>query len=151
MNGARKYHSIFHKAGNKKLFIDSLEDVSREFINKYGGYAHKIYKWGIVHFLLDHHARGDTFKIWLIDGSEKIEVYGIVSGQPGWTESYGWTKKGTWVKPILQFIMKLEKEIAKYDEQQAEIGRDIEREKNKEIGAVVNKFNDIFRNVEVTA
>lgn len=27
-----------------------------------------------------------------------VEVYGIISGNPGWTEEYGWLRKGPWVK-----------------------------------------------------
>jgi hypothetical protein len=145
MKGAREFYKIFSNAAYKKCLIDGIKDVSSSFRKEYGGYANEIYKWGNVHFLLSEHARGRTFKIWLIDGKEQIEVYGVVDGNPGWTESYGWIKKGTWVKPVLKLIRDLEKEMARHDEEQAEIKRGIEREENKKIGATIDKFNKKFK------
>jgi predicted aminopeptidase len=53
------------------------------------------------------HARGYTFHIYAlkegvtVKGSfpskeEGVEVYGVVGGNPGWTESYGWLHNGKW-------------------------------------------------------
>lgn len=60
------------------------------------------------------HARGRTFHIWIIDadGNRGVEVYGIVSGNPGWTEEYGWLHSGGWVDDFEKLVKskKLEKE-----------------------------------------
>lgn len=44
------------------------------------------------------HARGKTFHVWILgnDGKRSVEVYGVVGGNPGWTESYGWLHSGKW-------------------------------------------------------
>jgi hypothetical protein len=67
---------------------------------------------GRLYLLPGNHARGPTFKIFVLpDGKEVtkngqynpplnsncVEVYGIISGQPGWTEVYGWKHTGKWV------------------------------------------------------
>ena len=52
-----------------------------------------------------HHARGKYFHIYVMpEGGEpshyghapdgSVEVYGILGGQPGWTEYYGWLHAG---------------------------------------------------------
>ena len=69
MKGAREYAEVFETGLYGKLFIESSE-----------------------------HVRGRTFHIYVVseDGNEKAEVYGIISGQPGWTEKYGWLYCGKW-------------------------------------------------------
>lgn len=83
------------------------------------------------------HARGHTLDVWVMPEGESIErfssgspnikgdyvkVYGAVSGQPGWTETYGWLHKGPWVddfnaivaeRRALQEQQKAEREDAK--------------------------------------
>ena len=79
-----------------------------------------------MYFLPGIHARGKTFQIFIlpdIDGHPEkvvpngsnnpplnrnaIEVYGIVSGQPGWTESYGWLYRGVWEQDIQEIYARL--------------------------------------------
>jgi hypothetical protein len=57
-------------------------------------------KFGKLGFVSGQHARGKTFHVYLLDkeeGNPTIEVYGIVDGQPGWTESYGWLHTRKWI------------------------------------------------------
>lgn len=66
---------------------------------------------GRLYILPSSHARGLTFRIYVLPDSEKViengghnpplnnnsvEVYGVISGQRGWTESYGWLHEGIW-------------------------------------------------------
>ena len=66
---------------------------------------------GRLYFVSGSHARGRTFHVFVLpvgadampNGSSNsplnknaVEVYGIVSGQPGWTEKYGWLHRGPW-------------------------------------------------------
>jgi len=50
------------------------------------------------------HARGDTLHISIKTTEGILEVYGVVGGQPGWTESYGWLHKGPWVGDFENYI-----------------------------------------------
>jgi len=68
-------------------------------------------QYGQLYIVSGSHARGRTFKIFVLPEGEEakgngpnnpplnenaVEVYGVVSGNPGWTESYGWKKQGPW-------------------------------------------------------
>lgn len=72
------------------------------------------------------HARGSTFNIYVLpegveaitngDGNpilnkDAVEVYGVLGGNPGWTEYYGWIHKGPWCDDFLQLVIR--KETAK--------------------------------------
>lgn len=74
---------------------------------------------GKLYAQVGSHARGRTFKLWVLPNEElidksihivkdAIEVYGVVSGQPGWTESYGWVHKGPWEKDFKNWVHSLE-------------------------------------------
>ena len=69
-------------------------------------------------YLLPHcHARGKTFRIYVLPEGEDaiengginpplndgvVEVYGVVGGNPGWSEEYGWLHKGKWQEDFRQ-------------------------------------------------
>lgn len=82
MNGAREYSMIFSTGQRGRLYFVSAS-----------------------------HARGKTFRIFVLPEDEAaipngnsnaplnvdgVEVYGVVSGNPGWSESYGWLHLGPW-------------------------------------------------------
>jgi len=90
MNGAREYANLFQTGQIGRLYLVS-----------------------------GSHARGRTFHIYVLpEGVEAksngqnnaplncdaVEVYGIVSGQPGWTESYGWLHSGKWQQDFLEIV-----------------------------------------------
>lgn len=61
------------------------------------------------------HARGCTLHIWVMPEGGKpnhcghapensVEVYGVVGGNPGWTESYGWLHKGPWQADFAKLV-----------------------------------------------
>lgn len=142
MIGARGYHRIIEQAVGRKL--GGLTKTRLGYAN-HGGDA-KCYRWLNVLFVLSSHARGKTFFIYLIDENEKLfEVYGVTGGQRGWTEAYGWIRKGTWVRPILAYLRQLERDVRSYDDAKVEIERKIQAESNRAIGEKVAKFNDMFR------
>jgi hypothetical protein len=83
MEGAREYAMLFETKQYGKLYIVSSE-----------------------------HARGKTFRIYILPEGEKaisngrsnsplnkdaVCVYGVTGGNLGWTETYGWLHKGAWV------------------------------------------------------
>src|ERR1700728_4345741 len=68
-------------------------------------------QYGRLYITSGSHARGATFRIQVLPKGEKaipngsqntclnkeaIEVYGVISGQLGWTEVYGWLHYGKW-------------------------------------------------------
>lgn len=96
MQGAREYYDLFETGQYGKLWIQT-------------GY----------------HARGNTFRIYVlpegvVDANkyplsmikDAVEVYGVVFGNPGWTESYGWLHEGPWVDDFNKLVG--EKMEAKY-------------------------------------
>lgn len=143
MKGATEFHRIIQEAAYRK--IGGIERTDMGY-KRHGGDA-RCFRNGNVLYVTASHARGETFYIYLIDpdNNNLFEVYGITSGNPGWTEIYGWKYKGTWVKPILQYLRSLEKEIAAYDAEVECVNREREREANKKIGDAVGKFNEMFR------
>lgn len=75
---------------------------------------------GRLYLVSGSHARGITFHIYVLpEGVEvktnfgqaplncdAVEVYGIVSGQAGWTESYGWLHHGKWQEDFYALVDK---------------------------------------------
>lgn len=84
-------------------------------------------QYGKFYFVSYRHARGDTFKIFILPEGEEaigngksnaplnenaVEVYGVISGNPGWTECYGWLYNGKWVKDFNELVKNREAELA---------------------------------------
>jgi len=99
MKGAREYAKLFKESGQYgKLWIE-----------------------------VGHHARGYTFKIYVLpegliikdngiwNYEDVVEVYGVISGTPGWTETYGWKYEGKWVDDF-EAIVKLKRKQLKEKE-----------------------------------
>jgi len=76
-------------------------------------------QYGRLYLVSGEHARGRTFHIYVLPkdeevvrnglnnpplNSKSVEVYGIVSGQPGWTESYGWIHHGQWKEDFAKLV-----------------------------------------------
>jgi len=75
--------------------------------------------YGKLYIVSSSHARGKTFRIYVLpDGegfihngpsngplnSNAVEVYGPVSGQLGWSEVYGWKHLGQWVSDFSDIV-----------------------------------------------
>lgn len=74
---------------------------------------------GQLYLVSGEHARGKTFRIFVLPESERVmhngkhnpplnkdavEVYGILGGQPGWTEYYGWMRAGKWQQDFERLV-----------------------------------------------
>ena len=68
-------------------------------------------------FIKQHsHARGATLRMWVLPEGvmveenkypctpPAVEVYGVTSGQPGWTETYGWLHAGPWQEDFHKIV-----------------------------------------------
>lgn len=78
---------------------------------------------GRLYLVSGSHARGLTFHIWvmptdaIIKGmpwscKDAVEVYGVIYGNPGWTEAYGWLYRGPWVEDFAKLVAAKNSEIA---------------------------------------
>ena len=86
------------------------------------------------------HARGLTFGLYVLDdgytvaineypkADRSVLVYGMVSGQRGWTEAYDWIKKGPWVEDFMA-------EVQRREERKKEL--ESERQRN-----IVSEYTD---------
>lgn len=101
MHGAKEYASIFESGQYGRLFLVS-----------------------------GHHARGKTFHVWVLPDAtpaqgmpwtvrDAVEVYGIVGGQPGWSEWYGWLHRGKWEEDFAALVEARRAEIAERQAQKA--------------------------------
>jgi hypothetical protein len=98
MQGAREYASLFQTGQHGRLYLVSSS-----------------------------HARGKTFRIFVLPEGEEakpngphnaplnrdaVEVFGIVGGQPGWTEIYGWLHAGRWQEDFAALVEARKAEVA---------------------------------------
>ena len=82
---------------------------------------------GRLYLCSSSHARGETFRIFVLPSgeaarpngpsngplnSDAVEVYGVVSGNPGWTETYGWLHRGKWEADFAELVASRRREIA---------------------------------------
>ena len=119
MKGARKFAKLFKTGQYGKLYITSGD-----------------------------HARGATFHIQILPewetakpngaqnlclNSDAIEVYGIVAGQPGWTEEYGWLHEGEWQGDFRKLVTSKQMELdAKAKQNQATTEENEQRRRARE-------------------
>ena len=148
MKGAREYYDLIQQG--YRMDVGKLRKLKLEY--QWNGGDSEAFIHDHFVFVTSTHARGKCFKIYLIDKYETdqdiknnaFEVYGVVAGHPGWTEEYGWIKKGKWVKSALSYLRGLEKEINKIKEAEELQIKNKQKEKNKLIEEKVNTFNAMF-------
>ena len=83
-------------------------------------------QYGRFYLVSGSHARGKTFHIQILPEGETaesngpnnlctnenaVEVYGIVCGNPGWSEEYGWLHHGKWQKDFSSLVATRKKEL----------------------------------------
>lgn len=93
------------------------------------------------------HARGSTFHIQILPegiraipngpspnnlcvNENAVEVYGIIGGHPGWTESYGWLHQGKWQNDFEKLV---KEKLAWLHLQEAESARRLALIKEEEL------------------
>ena len=84
-------------------------------------------QYGRLYIVSGNHARGETFHIYILPegeaaisngsnngplNSDKVEVYGVISGNPGWTEEYGWLHQGKWQEDFAEMATSRRVEVA---------------------------------------
>lgn len=147
-------HTFDGRNKNEFYTVDGTYKYDLEGRDTYPGYGNAIIRNNIIIASGDH-ARGRTVHIFLVDNEDyigniincpgKLEVYGVVSGQPGWNEEYGWIHSGSWVKVIERIIDNVlieieQKEYEVFNENQEyiEMMQDTLNEK-------LSKFENMFK------
>ena len=146
MQGAGKYaipmFSTYNQLNLEKIF----DKDSRDYIY-YGN--HTVFDF-------DQHARGRTLDIYIIKdeddlrkiglyGCDRLKVYGMISGQCGWDEKYGWIIEGNWCEYINDI---LEKSLLFYEqnEKKAEANESQRKiEERKKIENRAKEFEKFFQ------
>lgn len=62
-------------------------------------------QYGKLRIQTGSHARGYYFHIFIGNRGNEVEVYGILGGQPGWTEWYGWKHDGPWKQDFEKLVL----------------------------------------------
>ncbi|MFO1442933.1 hypothetical protein KDN24_06845 [Bacillus sp. Bva_UNVM-123] len=149
MKGASEYYNIIHKAYQYKL------DGLRKSNLRYGwnGGDSKAFLYKNVVFVTNSHARGKCFQIYLInekyDNDEyfknnAFEVYGVVDGQLGWTEEYGWIHEGNWITHITRYIGNLQSQADSLDHEKMKLLGGQKKQERKALKDKLNKYNKMF-------
>uniref|UniRef100_A0A6M3KBH2 Uncharacterized protein n=1 Tax=viral metagenome TaxID=1070528 RepID=A0A6M3KBH2_9ZZZZ len=84
---------------------------------------------GRLYLYPSSHGRGQTFQIWLLPEGvvlknddvpwvipDAVEIYGIVAGNSGWTEEYGWLYQGKWIEDFNALVEQRKQQIEKKSE-----------------------------------
>lgn len=147
MRGADIYYDLIVKADRYK--VDGLKHILCP------GYGHG-FQYGNIVFLLSEHARGKTFRIWIYEDfdiknvikQDHLEVYGVTSGQLGWTETYGWLEDGSWVGKIENIFTYLRDEIYKKEHKEEIQTMKHQEDAKKKHCEKVKRYDRIFANTK---
>jgi hypothetical protein len=71
--------------------------------NEYAG-LFKSGQYGKLRIVSSRHARGYTFQIFIGQPDNEVEVYGVISGQMGWSEEYGCLHDGPWQEDFKNLV-----------------------------------------------
>ena len=100
-------------------------------------------RYGDLYVQIDRHARGKTLHVFVLSehfnesadapqfSQDAVEVYGIICGQPGWTEQYGWIRKGPWVEDFEALVADAKEAIRIKDEKEKAIRQEIAMKKEQ--------------------
>jgi hypothetical protein len=112
-------------------------------------------QYGRLYIVSGSHARGNTFRIQILPDGEKaipngsqnlclnknaVEVYGVVSGNPGWTESYGWLHKGKWQEDFKKLVIDMEKFLKMRERQREKSIAKKEQEEKERVERLLNSY-----------
>lgn len=118
----------------------------------------KIGQDGRFYIVSGTHARGLTFHLQILPEGEEaipngpnnlclnkdaVEVYGIIGGQPGWTESYGWLYRGSWEEDFERMVAEAKEERRIERENKIEEGIQKARKDQKRIRLLLDTYPDV--------
>lgn len=108
-------------------------------------------QYGKLYIVSSSHARGYTFRIQVLPegeiaisngnpnnclNSDAVEVYAVIEGNTGWTESYGWLFEGKWQEDFYKLVRDRKEEISLKEtkqEKESKIIETLREQKNLEL------------------
>ena len=151
MIGADEYYDLIYNANRFQL------GNLRKLILKYGwtGGDSEAFINNNVIYVTSTHARGKCFDIYLVEDIHRpdeqlysiaFKVYGIISGNPGWTETYGWLYDGdgAWVNSITKYLKKLDDQIKEYNDNIKKGEEEQDKIKKMKLKEQLRKFDTMF-------
>lgn len=130
--GCRTFH--MKRAQGRRKEAAAMQGA-REYVDVFGVGPTQ---YGKLVVFRGYHARGATLRVFVLKdeapvvnifAAEAVEVYGIIDGQPGWTERYGWKHKGPWQEDFERIVFEMREKNRK-EEKERELQR-LEREKGE--------------------
>lgn len=122
---------------------------------EYAKYFTKAEQHGRLYILPSSHARGKTFRIFVLPKGENVIagcginpplndntvlVYGMISGQRGWTESYGWIHKGSWVQDFERILQEKKDAITISNIEATAFSAEAQRIKDRKIKSILKDY-----------
>lgn len=97
------------------------------------------------------HARGLTFHIYVLPEGfdfhthgktsyDRVEVYGIIGGNPGWTETYGWLRQGPWKQDFEKIVDEQKERNKAREEQEAADKQEVENARQSRINQLLSTY-----------
>ena len=115
-------------------------------------------KYGKLYLISGSHARGKTFNIFVLPKMtkeepfpkgvsiyqypDKVEVYGIISGEPGWTEEYGWLKEGPWCDDFQELVKRKQEELLNEKREQRFREEKIARQRKERLEHLIGLYKE---------
>lgn len=112
-------------------------------------------QYGRLYCTSDRHARGRTFHIQVLPKGESaipngdnnlcinkdaVEVYGIIGGNPGWTEWYGWLQQGKWQEDFRVLIESKRTEYAQKQLGEEKQKKDTHKKEEERITELLSSY-----------
>jgi hypothetical protein len=72
--------------------------------------------------------------------SNAIEVYGVISGNPGWTEEYGWKHEGKWQEDFEKLVHSKEMELEAKEKMNQATTEEKEKEERERTKALLGAY-----------
>jgi hypothetical protein len=99
--------------------------------------------YGKLRIVSGEHARGKYFHVYVgLEGNE-VEVYGILGGNPGWTEYYGWKHKGPWQEDFNKELESRKLEVAEQKRRHTATTKESEEKENARIQSVLESYSSL--------
>lgn len=112
-------------------------------------------QYGRLYIVSGSHARGRTFRIYVLPegiaakssgagnpplNCDAVEVYGIISGQAGRDEIYGWLHEGKWQEDFYKLVEEAKEQERKAEEAFMKDQEEEERKKQEKIQQLLSTY-----------
>jgi len=124
MKGAREFAELFETGQYGKLFLTSGSHArGKEFF---------------IHVLPEGVKVKDTMELYKTES--KVEVYGVIGGNPGWTEWYGWIHQGKWCADFGKLVGERKNEIENSNNKDTAISEEKQAQDKKRTAELLGNY-----------